>query len=92
MGPPGRQARPEVKTGDVPPHLLQTKMYKIYQDPGRGVGGLRVQPLPGVSHQTRWLPGPVALQAVGLPPEASSGLKRIRTPTWALGARRLGLQ
>ena len=68
------------------------KMDKIRQDPGRGVGGLRVQPLPRVSHQTRWLPGPVALQAVGLPPGASSVLKRIRTPTGALGARRLGLQ
>ena len=91
MGPPGRQARPEVKIGDGPPHLL-LKMDKIRQDPERGVGGLRIQPFPRVSHETRWLPGPVAMQAVGLPPRASSVLKRIRTPTWALGARRLGLQ
>ena len=34
----------------------------------------------------------MVLQAAGLLLEASSVLKRIRTPTWALGARRLGLQ
>ena len=37
-------------------------------------------------------PGPVALQAAGLLPGVLSILKRIRTPTWALGARRHGLQ
>ena len=91
MGPPGRQARHGVKTGDGPPHLLP-KMDKARQDPGRRVGGLRVQPLPGPLLQTRWLLGSVVLQAAGLPPGASSVLKRIRTPTRALGARRLGLQ
>ena len=49
LGPPRRQARHGVKTGDGPPHLLP-KMDKIRQDPGRGVGGLRVKPLPEASH------------------------------------------
>ena len=39
-----------------------------------------------------WLPGPVTLQAAGLLLKALSILKRIRTLTWALGARRLGSQ
>ena len=34
--------------------------------------------------------GPVALQAVGLLPGALSVLKKIRTPTWALGPEDLG--
>ena len=91
MGPPGRRTRHEAKTGDGPPHLLP-KMDEVHQDPERGVGGLRVQPLPGALLQTRWPLGSVGLQAAGLPLGASSVLKRIRTPTRALGARRLGLQ
>ena len=39
-----------------------------------------------------WFPGSIALQAAGLLPGALSVLKRIRTLTRALGARRLGLQ
>ena len=74
-------------------HPISSRIWtRKCQDPGRGVGGLRVQPLPGASLQTRWLLGSVVLQAAGLPPGASSILKRIRTPTRALGARRLGLQ
>ena len=91
MGPPGRQARYGVKTGDGPPHLLP-KMDKARQDPERGVGGLQVQPLFGALLKTRGLLGSVVLLPAGLPPGASSVVKRIRTPTWALGARRHGLQ
>ena len=61
-------------------------------DPGRGVGGLRVEPLSAASLKTRRLLGSVVLQAAGVLLEASSILKRIRMPTRALGARRLGLQ
>ena len=88
LGPPRKLARHGVKTGDGPPHL-HTKMCKARRDPERGVGGLRVQPLSGALLKTRGLLGSVVLQAAGLPPRASSVLKRIRTP-WALGARRLG--
>ena len=90
MGPLGRQARHGVKTGDGPPQLLP-KMDKARQDPGRGVGGLRVQPLSGASLKTRGLLGSVVLQAAGLLQGASSIQKRIRTPTRVLGDRRLGL-
>ena len=91
MGPPRRQARHGVKTGYGSPHLL-LKMDKARQDPGREVGGLRVQPLSRTSLKTRRSLGSVVLQAAGLLLEASSVLKRIRKPTRALGARRLGLQ
>ena len=67
-------------------------MCKARRDPGKGVGGLRVQPLSGASLKTRGLLGSVVLQAAGLLLGASSVLKRIRTPTRALGARILGLQ
>ena len=91
MGLLGRQARRGVKTGVGPPHLLPKKMDKLCQDPGRGVGGLRVQPLPG--YHTRGMASGSHSPAGGrATPGASSVLKRIRTPTWVLGARRLGLQ
>ena len=91
MDPPGRQVRHGVKTGDGPPHLL-LKMDKARQEPGRGVGGLWVQPLSGTLLKTRGLLGSVVLQAAGLLLGASSVLKRIRMLTRALGARRLGFQ
>ena len=48
--------------------------------PQKGVGGLQVQPLSGALLNPRELLGSVVLQAAGLPPGASSVLKRIRTP------------
>ena len=90
-GPTRKASKTRSQDRDGPPHLLP-KMDKARQDPGRGVGGLRVQPLSRALLKTRGLLGSVVLQAEGLPPGASSVLKSIRTPTWALGARRLGLQ
>ena len=48
----GKQARHRAKTEDEPPHL-RMKTCKAQQDPRRGVGCLRVQPLSGASLKTR---------------------------------------
>ena len=67
------------------------KMAKFYRDPEKGVGGLQVQPFPGAVPDGR-LPGTVTRHAARLPPGMSSVLKRIRSPTRAEDAGRLGLQ
>ena len=66
----------------------------MYSTPGPWKGsGLPPGPtsLRGVA-KARRPQGSLVLQAAGLLPKASPVQKRIRTPTWALGARRLGLQ
>ena len=66
----------------------------MYSTPGPRKGsGLPPGPtsLQGVA-KTRRSQGSAVLQAAGLLPKASPVHKRIGTPTWALGARRLGLQ
>ena len=85
------QQRCKAKARDGPPHP-RTKTQSLQQAPGRGVGCLRVQPLSGVSPRPERSLGSAVLQAARPPPRASSACKRIRSTTWALGARRLGLQ
>ena len=66
----------------------------MYSTPGPRKGnGLPPGPtsLRGVA-ETRRPQGSTALHAAGLLPKDSAVQKRIRTPTWALGGRRLGLQ
>ena len=77
LGSTRRPARHEAKAGDGPPHL-RVKTCTARQNPGRGVGCLRVQPLSGTLLKTRRPLGSVVLQAAGLLLEASFVLKRIR--------------
>ena len=91
LGPPRRRTRHGLKLGDGPPHLLAENTTKLYRDPGKGVGGLQVHPLPVAAPAGR-PPGTVIRQAAGVPPGPPSVPKRIRSPTWAEDTRRLGVQ
>ena len=46
LGTPRRRTSHGLKPGDGPPHLLSKKKARLYLDPRKGVGVLRVKPFP----------------------------------------------